>query len=123
MLNISEYWNAVLNQNPDRIRTFFHEKAYINWHNTNEHFNVDEFIKGNCEYLGNWGGKVERLETIGELIITVTHVWEKDQKLTFHVTSFMQIENEKILSIDEYWSEDGEVPEWRKNLNIGTTIS
>ena len=32
------------------------------------------------------------------------------------------LEDSKIKSIDEYWAEDGEAPEWRKSLNIGKLI-
>ena len=32
------------------------------------------------------------------------------------------LEDSKIKSIDEYWAEDGEAPEWRKSLNIGKPI-
>lgn len=32
------------------------------------------------------------------------------------------LEDSKIKSIDEYWTEDGEAPEWRKNMNIGKPI-
>lgn len=117
------YWNAVLIQDPDLMRVYFHKNAYINWHNTNEHFNVDEFIKVNCEYPGDWEGEIDRLETIDNLIITLTHVWTREKEVSFHVTSFIQIEDDKILSIDEYWSEDGNAPKWRKDLCIGTNIS
>lgn len=39
-----------LSQQPQKMKEFFHKNAYVNWHNTNEHFNADEFIKINCEY-------------------------------------------------------------------------
>jgi hypothetical protein len=113
-MDISRYWQAVLTQDPDLMRLYFHKNAYINWHNTNEHFTVDEFIKANCEYPGDWDGEIERLEAIGNLTITVAHVWAKEKEISFHVTSFIQIVDEKILEIDEYWSEDGIAPEWRK---------
>ena len=39
-----------------------------------------------------------------------------------HVTSFIQVVGEKISAIDEYWGDDGSVPQWRMNLRIGTPI-
>lgn len=66
-MNINALWEAVIDQKADILRTFFHEDAYINWHCSNEHFTVDEYIQANCEYPGKWQGKIERVETIDDL--------------------------------------------------------
>ena len=121
-MDINAYWNAALLQQPEKMQTFFHEDAFINWHNTNEHFTVNEFIKANCEYPGNWAGDIERLEEIGDLIITVVHVYSRNRESSFHVTSCMKIRDTKITSIDEYWGDDGTAPQWRLNKHIGTPI-
>ena len=47
-MNIYDFWKAVLDQNENEIRKYFQNDAYINWHCTNERFNVDEFI------IANW---------------------------------------------------------------------
>ena len=43
-MNIYDFWKAVLSQNEIEIRKYFQNDAYINWHCTNEQFDVDEFI-------------------------------------------------------------------------------
>ena len=43
-MNVKEFWKVILAQDENAIRKYFHKDAYINWHCTNEHFNVDEFI-------------------------------------------------------------------------------
>lgn len=121
-MNIQSYWYAVLQQQAEEIKTFFHEEAYVNWHNTNEHFTVSEFIRANCEYPGAWDGEIERLEDAGDLLITATRVYSRDRKLSFHVTSFIRIKDEKIMSVDEYWGDDGIAPQWRRDKHIGTKI-
>lgn len=121
-MDVKGFWKAVLAQNEKEIRKYFHEEAYINWHCTNEHFNVDEFIIANCEYPGDWDGIVERIEMMNDLIITATFVYPKDRSLSFHVISFIKIVNNKIVSMDEYWADDGSAPQWRKNKHIGTSI-
>ena len=118
-IDITEFWKYVLEQNAEKIRTFFCRDASVHWHCTNEHFTVEEFIRANCEYPGEWTGEVERIEIINDLIITITHVYSKEKTLSFHVTSFFDIEDSKIKSVDEYWADDGEVPGWRKQLGIG----
>lgn len=121
-MDIYKFWKAVLEQNADIIREYFDKNAYINWHCTNEHFNVDEFIIANCEYPGNWDGEVERVEKINDLLVTVTHVYPKDKTLSFHVTSFIKVINGKIAAIDEYWADDGIAPDWRLDKHIGKAI-
>ncbi len=120
--DVKQYWNAVVRQDVAAIREYFHPDAWVNWHNTNEHFTVDEFIRANCEYPGDWNGAVENTITNGSQVITVTHVFSKDGKLSFHVVSFIHIEGGKIRSIDEYWGDDGLPPKWRQEKRIGTAI-
>ncbi len=37
------------------------------------------------------GQDIERLEEIGDLIITVVHVYSRNRESSFHVTSFIKI--------------------------------
>ncbi len=119
---VIEFWKSIVQQNPDEIRRYFKETATIRWHNTNEEFTLDEFIRVNCEYPGEWNGEVERIEEIEDIIITVTRVFSTDNSVSVHVTSFFRMEDGKIVSMDEYWSDDGEAPEWRLDMKIGKRI-
>lgn len=80
---------------------------------------MEEFIQANCEYPGEWDGKVERIIEADELTITVTHVYTTGHALSFHVTSFIRLQEDKIIAVDEYWADDGDVPQWRKDRKIG----
>lgn len=122
MLNINQYWEAILRQDADAIRAYFHADAWVNWHNTNEHFNVEEFIRANCEYPGEWDGEIEQAIATQTHIITAVHVYSKGEGLSFHVASFMRVEDGKIASIDEYWGDDGIAPQWRLDKQIGSKI-
>ncbi len=121
-MDIMKFWSAVLRQDASAIREYFHPTAFVNWHNTNEHFTVDEFIRANCEYPGEWDGKVEQAIVTPTHIITAAHVHSKDGKISCHVVSFIHMVNGKIASIDEYWGDDGEAPRWRRDMRIGTKI-
>lgn len=122
-MDIEGYWNAVLRQDPAEMRKFFRPEAYVNWHNTNEHFAVEEFIEANCAYPGEWSGEIRRVEEMENLTVTVTRVYTKDRSLSFHVTSFIKTAGGKISGVDEYWGEDGPPPAWRKELGLGETIA
>lgn len=121
-MNIKQFWKAVLAQDRDTIRLYFSDDAYVNWHCTNEHFTVEEFIQANCEYPGEWDGEVERIESVGDIVITATHVYPKDKSMSFHVISFIRTKQDKIISVDEYWADDGDVPQWRQEMHIGRPI-
>lgn len=121
-MDIEKYWEATLQQNPEILKSFFHKDACINWHNTNERFTVDEFIRANCEYPGEWDGEIEKIIEKEELLISVVHVFSKDRKVSAHVTSFMKLLDDKIILMDEYWGDDGSPPRWRKEMNIGKAI-
>ena len=121
-MDIKSYWKAVLEQEASAMRVYFREDAYVRWHNTNEQFTVEEFIQANCEYPGEWEGEIQRLEKIEDLVIAVVRVRAKDDAVSFHVVSFLKIKQDKICAIDEYWSEDGQAPQWRKEKPIGQKI-
>ena len=122
ILDIYVFWNDVLKQNREKIKEYFADSAYINWHCTNESFDVDEFIRANCEYPGEWDGEVERIECFDDKIVTVVLVYPVDMSVSFHVTSFFRIRDDKIISLDEYWADDGIAPKWRRTMNIGKSI-
>lgn len=121
-MDVCAFMRAVLAQQAEAIRPYFHENAYVNWHCTNEHFSVEEYIIANCEYPGEWDGQVERNERLGQLIVAVTHVYPKDRSMSFHVTSFIKLDDEKITALDEYWADDGPAPAWRQAKHIGSAI-
>ena len=122
-MDMKSFWAAVLRQDADAIRPYFHPEAYVNWHNTNEHFTVEEFIRANCEYPGQWEGEVEQIISTDDCMITATHVHSVDGKISCHATSFIHIADGRITAMDEYWGDDGQVPQWRQEKHIGTPIS
>jgi hypothetical protein len=121
-LDILAFWQAVLRQDADAIRAYFHPDALIHWHCTNERFTVEEFIRANCAYPGDWAGEVERVEHLHGLIITVTHVFPLGRSASFHVTSFLRLSDERIVAMDEYWADDGPPPQWRQAMGLGSPI-
>ena len=121
-MDIVQYWQAVLAQQPQQMRRFFDPEAAINWHNTGEQFTAEEFIRANCAYPGRWNGRLERVETLPDRIITAVQVFSRDGRISCHVTSFMQLRQDRILTLDEYWGDDGQPPEWRRALSLGREL-
>ena len=121
-MDVKEFWIDVLGQNREKLISYFHKDAIIRWHCSNELFTVSEYIKANCEYPGEWEGKIERIEKTENMIITAVKVYSVNKSSSFHVVSFIKTENNLITEMDEYWADDTEVPEWRRKMNIGRKI-
>lgn len=119
---IGDFFKTVITQDAIAMRSFFAPDATVRWHNTNEQFLVDEYIRANCEYPGKWNGEIVRLEQSVNSVIMVAHVYSTKPEVSFHVTTFYQIENDKIQTMDEYWGDDGNAPQWRQDKHIGTSI-
>lgn len=115
-------WSDMNIQNWDNIHIYFEKDAIINWNNTNERFNVEEFVKANSEYPGAWNIKVERLECIENLVISVVKVQLTNDDVSFHATSFFEFNNGKIILLNEYWGDDGKAPQWRIDKQISNPI-
>lgn len=121
-MDIESFWDAVLRQDADAIRAYFHPDAWVRWHCSNEHFTVEEYIRANCEYPGQWDGDVERVVRLGDEIAAAVHVYTRDKALSFHAVSFLRLRDGKIASLDEYWGDDGPAPQWRLDMGIGKAI-
>ena len=121
-MNIQNFITAVLQQDAEAMRKFFLPDAYINWHNTNEHFTMEEYIRVNCEYPGDWTGEIEKIIQAKDMLIVASHVCSTDFTSSCHCTSFIKVRGDKIACIDEYWGDDGDAPQWRKEKHIGTRI-
>ena len=121
-MNIENYWRAVVRQDKEEIRTYFHDDACICWHNTNEKFDLESFLCANCEYPDQWDKDIEKVITLDNEVICVVRVYTKSNSMSFHVTSFITLLEDKIIHIDEYWGDDGEVPKWRQELQLSVNI-
>jgi len=110
----------VASQNADSLRRHFTPDAIICWHDSNEQLTVPEYIRANCEYPGQWRGEVRRVEIIDGGVVIVASISSSES--SHFVTSFIRLTNGKISRLDEHYSDCGEVPEWRREMNIGKPI-
>ena len=119
---VTAFWRDVAAQDRQALEAYFAPGAAVFWHNTNERFSAEEYIRANCEYPGEWRGEVERVELAGEAAISVVRVWLDDDSASFHAVSFFTFTGGVISRLDEYWGDDGEAPEWRRKLGLGSAI-
>lgn len=84
----------------------FQKNAVIKWHCTNELFTLDEYIMANCEYRGVERREIERIEENEDTIILACRVFQQIIVSLFHVVSFIHLEDNLIIDMDKYWSDD-----------------
>ena len=121
-MNAQSFFDDVIHQDAERLKAYFCDDAVIRWHCSNEQFSVDEYIRANCEYPNQWSGEIERIEGIGDTMIMAARVFPTDDSASYHVVSFIKLKADKIISLDEYWADDGEAPNWRQKMQIGKPI-
>ena len=121
-INLKEFFEDVLRQDKQRLRTYFCDDAVIRWHCSNEIFSLEEYIRANCDYPNEWNGEIERIEIAGDTRILAARVFPTDLSCSFHVVSFIQLKTGRISVLDEYWADDGDAPDWRKAMQIGKPI-
>ncbi|MEI5994075.1 hypothetical protein [Candidatus Enterococcus mansonii] len=120
---ISLFWHEVAAQNKEKLADFFNEDAEIIWPNTNERFTKAEYLIANCDYPGSWVASVKKVDKIdNNHFISVTTVHLNDYSVSFYTISYFTFIEEKIANLEEYWSENGEAPQWRQDKKIGTPL-
>ena len=121
-MDLKAFWQNNLSQNREQLLSFFSEDAVIRWYCTNEQFTVPEYLQANCEYPGDWTGKIERVENFGNTVVMAGRVFPAEGSGSFHVVSFIRLQNDRIIEMDEYWADDGDAPAWRREMKIGKPI-
>jgi len=113
--DVGRFIQTVADQNASELRTYFNDDAIIRWHDSNEQFGVEEYIRANCEYPGcmgeqrlkgatspgKWTGELQRVEKMGNTIIMATKIFSDES--THFVTAFATLKNGKISRLDEYY--------------------
>ena len=121
-MDIHAFWRAVIAQRREALPAYFAPDAVIRWHCTNEQFTVAEYIRANCDYPGEWMGTVERVDSTENGYVTAVRVYPPDRSAAYHAVSFMTLKDDRIAALDEYWADDGEAPDWRKQMHLGRPI-
>lgn len=111
---ISGFIRCVVQQREEELLSFFTPNAEVIWPCTNESFTGPEYAKVNCIYPGDWQGEVGKVRASGNEIVAVSKIFSNEA--AFYVTSFITLEGQKIQRLEEYWSDIGEPPQWRKAL-------
>ena len=120
---IKAFETAVADQDRDALRRCFVPWAVVRWPNTNEEFDLEDYLTANCDYPGDWRGQVERVEQTEGGAVAVARIWAVDGSASLRVISFFRFGKDgRIAELTEYYSDDGPAPQWRQELKLGRPI-
>ncbi len=122
-MDIQLFIESVVKKDEVGMRKFLDKDLRVRWHNTNEEFTLEEYIKVNCLYPGNWLSEVKTVIPTNEGWVAITKIYSEDKKVEVYQISIVKIKDNKILELDEYYSENGIPPQWRMDMSIGNKIN
>ncbi len=115
-MDFKAYWQAVAAQDAAALRAFFLPDAEICWPCTGERFDLEGFLRANCEYPGVWAAELERVLPAEGCTVTVTRVYSPESGVSCHAASFFTLRGGRIASLTEYYADDGPAPDWRREM-------
>ena len=115
-MDFGRYWQDCVTQDRDALRAWFWTDARIIWPCTDEVFTVDEFLLANCEYPGDWTGELQRVTETPMGAVTEVRISSADSRYSCHVASIFTLYHDRIVSLTEYYADDGPPPSWRTTL-------
>ncbi len=113
------FWDTMNKKKWDELTMFFEPISVIRWPNTNEKFNVADYIKVNREYPSIWNLEVEDVQMTERNLVSVIHIKSKNTGTSLRAVSFFRFEKDKIVSLKEYFADDITIPAWRNAMLHG----
>lgn len=114
-------WENIEKGQFSNLRDFYNKNAEIFFPNTRELFlNLDSYIEFNEKYPGSFNCKVEKILENHENTVAIIKVY--NDSISHYCTAFYSFTNKKITKAIEYWSENLDVPTWRKDLGLTQII-
>jgi ketosteroid isomerase-like protein len=120
---VRQFWRHFDAAEFERAGALLHTNFTALMPNTRERYpDSASFIAFNRAYPGRWYMEIERLQVIGDEVVSVVRVFDRPRTASFHAITFFKVEDGLIVQLTEYWSEDMEPPEWRKSLGISQDV-
>lgn len=124
MIDVREYWRLAFAKRVDDLRPFFRQDAAIRWHNTNEEFDVEEFLQVLSQCPGKWQGEFWRVAKTGDGMLTVLRVFpKKGDGPSYRVCAFFTFRKSRLAAIDFFWGDDLPAPEGHREQGLGHPIA
>ncbi|HPJ88335.1 MAG TPA: polyhydroxyalkanoate synthesis regulator DNA-binding domain-containing protein [Thermotogota bacterium] len=111
---VRQFWQYINDAEFDRLHQVMEDSAIIRLPNTREVFiGTEKYICFNRKYPGRWFAEVETLYPSDKKLISIVNVHDEGETARFIVMSVFSFSDDRISEISEYWSDNGEPPQWR----------
>lgn len=116
---ILDFYHYIDSADFDGLRQVMAEEAKVKLPNTRELFDSREaYIAFSKDYPGRWYANVERIVEAEHEVIAVAEI--TNHEISFYVTAFFVIQDGQIIEMTEYWGDNGEAPQWRRDKGYCT---
>ena len=124
MFNPTKFLQDIVSKQPDNIiKSYFASDAIICWHDSNEQLTLEEFVIANREYPSSWTCNIERIEKLEKGFAIAAQLDHLEDGFFIKYVSFINLnDNNKVQRLDEWFVALEEIPQWRKDMNIGRPI-
>ena len=124
MFDPKKFLQDIVSKKADEIiRGYFASDAIICWHDSNEQLTLEEFIKANREYPSVWTCFIERIEKLQKGFAMVAQLDHPEDGFFMKYVSFIELNDTGLVQrLDEWFVAIEEIPQWRKDMNIGRPI-
>jgi ketosteroid isomerase-like protein len=110
---VKTFWQLFSEQEWDAASELLHTNFQALWPQSREKMSAKNFIEVNRNYPGNHKVKVVHIFKIEDKVLTTVWIEADTGQKTF-ANSIFDIQDDKILRVEEYWAEPYAAPENRK---------
>lgn len=119
---VKKFWEYIEHQEFDKLTEVMLNTCQVWLPNTREVFETaDKYIEFNKKYPGAWNTEIEKITSVGDLVITAVKVTEPTEDVSLYVTSFFEFKDGFINNITEYWGDNEKPPVWRVESGLSQT--
>jgi hypothetical protein len=111
---VTKFWNFISDQEWELAQILLDQELITIWPQSRERIlGAENYININRHYPGNHKIEIKQLFEIENKVITTVWIVADTGQKTF-ANSFFEIKNNKIIGIEEYWTEPYDAPTWRE---------
>lgn len=111
---VKTFWRLFSEQKWDQAADLLHQDFVAVWPQSRERMiGAKNFVDVNRFYPGNHKIEVLHSFAVGDKVLTTVWIEADTGQKTF-ANSIFDIQEGKILGVEEYWAEPYPAPEWRK---------
>jgi len=110
---VESFWKDMNHHEWERLQSYFHTDAKISWPNTDEIFTVEDYLRVNRLYPGQWKLTLEDVQMTERNIVSIVLIQNKELFQSLRAVTFFRFESGLIVSLTEYFADDAKAPKWR----------